>query len=142
MASLIRVNEPLIKACEAITAANVAITIPIAGDDERDFEVLLVRVERAANAPVTFRGVPYERVLNTTRVMPRSVYQRHLLETLHASDRWEIQAANGCKIQDLDLNELGVTIEESIRLGRLVDPGTRDPTSDHPTSDSDHSKGF
>ena len=101
--------------------------IPIAGDDERDFEVLLVRVERAANTPVTFRGVPYERVLNTTRVMPRSDYQRHLLETMHASDRWEIQAANGCKIQALDLNELGVTIEESIRRGRLVDPGTRDP---------------
>ena len=58
--------------------------IPIAGDDERDFEVLLVRVERAANTPVTFRGVPYERVLNTTRVMPRSDYQRHLLETMHA----------------------------------------------------------
>ena len=46
---------------------------------------------------------------------------------MHASDRWEIQAANGCKIQDLDLNELGVTIDESIRRGRLVDPGTRDP---------------
>ena len=29
MASLINVNEPLINACDAITAANVATTIPI-----------------------------------------------------------------------------------------------------------------
>ena len=29
IASLISVNDPLIKACEAITAASVAITIPI-----------------------------------------------------------------------------------------------------------------
>jgi ATP-dependent DNA helicase RecG len=101
--------------------------MPIADSGEQEIEVLLVRVERSANTPVSFRGVPYERVLNTTRVMPRSDYQRHLLEAMHASDRWEIQGAKDCKIEDLDLNELGVTIEEAIRRGRLVDPGTRDP---------------
>lgn len=99
--------------------------IPIAAG-EQELEALLVRVERASNTPVSFRGVPYERVLNTTRVMPRSDYQRHLLESMHTSDRWEIQPAKGCKIEDLDLNELVVTIEESIRRGRLLDPGTRD----------------
>ena len=101
--------------------------IPIADTGEQEIEALLVRVERSANTPVSFRGVPDERVLNTTRVMPRSDYQRHLLEAMHASDRWEIQGAKDCKIEDLDLNELGVTIEEAIRRGRLVDPGTRDP---------------
>ena len=33
-------------------------------------EALLVAVERAADGPVSFRGVAYERVLNTTRVIP------------------------------------------------------------------------
>ena len=31
-------------------------------------------------------GVPYERLLNTTRGMPRAAYQRLLLESLHAAD--------------------------------------------------------
>ena len=34
-------------------------------------EVLVLSVARAARVPVAFRGVAYERVLNTTRTMPR-----------------------------------------------------------------------
>ena len=101
--------------------------IPVSDAGEHELEALLIRVEHSANTPVSFRGVPYERVLNTTRVMTRSDYQRQLLEAMHSSDRWEIQPAKGCNIDDLDLNELVLTIEEAIRRGRLVDPGTRDP---------------
>ena len=43
-------------------------------------EVLVLTAPRAARAPVAFRGVAYERVLNTTRTMPRETYQRLLLE--------------------------------------------------------------
>ncbi|MBK6594004.1 MAG: AAA family ATPase, partial [Burkholderiales bacterium] len=71
--------------------------------------------------------MPYERVLNTTRVMPRANYQRVLAESMHATDRWEMQAASGCTIDTLDHSELVVTIEEAIRRGRMEDPGTRDP---------------
>ena len=94
---------------------------------EGGLEVLLVQVERATHAPVSFRGVPYERVLNTTRVMPRATYQRLLIESLNATDRWEMQPAVGCGIDTLDQRELVVTIEEAIRRGRMEDPGTRDP---------------
>ena len=94
---------------------------------ESGIEVLLIQIERATNAPVTFRGVPYERVLNTTRVMPRATYQNLLLESLHATSRWETQPATGCSIDSLDSNEILVTLEESIRRGRSEDPGTRDP---------------
>ena len=90
-------------------------------------EVLLVRVERAINAPVSFRGVPYERVLNTTRVMPRAAYQRLLVDAMNATDRWEMQPAVGCTIAAIDTTELVITIEEAIRRGRMEDPGTRDP---------------
>ena len=89
-------------------------------------EVLLVQVERATYAPVSFRGIPYERVLNTTRVMPRANYQRLLIESLHTTDRWEMQPAVGYSEEDLDIHEILVTLEESIRRGRSVDPGTRD----------------
>ena len=93
---------------------------------EAGLEVLLVQVEGATHAPVSFRGVPYERVLNTTRVMPRATYQRVMIESLHATDRWEIQPAIGCSVDNPDSHEIVVTLEESIRRGCSEDPGTRD----------------
>jgi ATP-dependent DNA helicase RecG len=101
--------------------------IPVTNGDDAALEVLLVHVEQAAQAPVLFRGIPYKRVLNTTRVMPRTTYQRLLIESMHATNRWEMQAAQGYGIDTLDTNELVVTIEEPIRRGRMEDPGTRDP---------------
>ncbi|MCZ2112472.1 MAG: ATP-binding protein, partial [Anaerolineae bacterium] len=74
-------------------------------------EVLALRVERPTLLPVSFRGVPYERVLNTTRAMPRANYQRLLLESLHATDRWETQPAPGWTVDKLDAKEIAVTIE-------------------------------
>ncbi len=90
-------------------------------------EALMVSVERAARAPVAFRGVAYERVLNTTRVMPRETYQRLLLEEMHAISRWENQPAEGWSVTRLDTREMVLTLEEAIRRGRLDDPGTREP---------------
>ncbi len=101
--------------------------IPVSETNATGLEVLLVQVDRATNPPVSYRGVPYERVLNTTRILPRASYQRLLAEAMHATDRWEMQPAVGCDINTLDRNELVVTIEEAIRRGRMEDPGTRDP---------------
>ncbi len=58
-------------------------------------EVLVLTVARGARAPVAFRGVAYERVLNTTRTMPRDTYQRLLLDEMHATERWGNRAAAG-----------------------------------------------
>lgn len=38
-----------------------------------------------------------------------------------------MQPAVGCSEEDLDIDEIFVTLEESIRRGRSVDPGTREP---------------
>ena len=62
---------------------------------EGELEILLVSVGRATRVPCSFRGVPYERVLNTMQVMPRVTYQRLLLEDMHAVQRWENQPAEG-----------------------------------------------
>ena len=97
--------------------------VPIGGG--RD--VLVLTVERGVRAPVAFRGVPYERVLNTTRAMPRGTYQRLLLEELHAVERWENRPAAGWDVGRLDRREMALTLEESIRRGRIDDPGTREP---------------
>lgn len=73
---------------------------------KESLQVLVLRVERPSLQPVTFRGVPYERVLNTTQVMSRSTYQRLLLESLHATDRWETQPADGWTLDMLDSREI------------------------------------
>lgn len=90
-------------------------------------EVLVLTVARSARVPVAFRGVPYERVLNTTRTMPRETFQRLLLEEMHATERWENRPAEGWDVSRLDRRELVLTLEESIRRGRVDDPGTREP---------------
>lgn len=90
-------------------------------------EVLVLTVARSARVPVCFRGVPYERVLNTTRTMPRETYQRLLLEEMHAVERWENRPAVGWDASRLDAREMVLTLEESIRRGRIDDPGTREP---------------
>lgn len=90
-------------------------------------EVLVLTAPRAARAPVAFRGVAYERVLNTTRAMPRETYQRLLLEEMHATERWENRPAAGWDVSRLDRREMVLTLEESIRRGRVDDPGTREP---------------
>ncbi len=83
-------------------------------------EVLVLTVERGARVPVSFRGVAYERVLNTTRTMPRDRYQRLLLEEMHATVRWENRPAEGWDASRLDHREMVLTLEESIRRGRAV----------------------
>jgi ATP-dependent DNA helicase RecG len=93
---------------------------------ESGCEVLVASVARCGRL-VNFRGVPYERVLNTTRVMPRDVQQRLLVEELHATERWENQPAEGWDVSRLDLREMSQTLAEAIRRGRINDPGTREP---------------
>lgn len=90
-------------------------------------EVLVLTVARSARVPVSFRGVAYERVLNTTRTMPRETYRRLLLEEMHAIERWENRPAVGWDASRLDTHEMVLTLEESIRRGRIDDPGTREP---------------
>ncbi len=50
-----------------------------------------------------------------------------MLESLHATERWETQPAQGWTIDKLDTREIAVTLEESIRRGRSDDPGSREP---------------
>ena len=92
-------------------------------------EALQVQVPRKGTPPYTYRGVPYERVLNTTRVMPRESHQRLIIESVHAITRWDNQPAAGWRADQLDQTEILATIEEAIRRGRCEDPGSRDPTS-------------
>jgi ATP-dependent DNA helicase RecG len=90
-------------------------------------EVLVVTVTQGPVQPYTYKGHAYRRVGNTSTVLSRDEYNRVLLERLHGENRWENQTADDWTIADLDIAEITRTMEESIRRGRMEDPGTRDP---------------
>lgn len=74
-----------------------------------------------------YNGRSYIRNGPTTSVMPRQVYERRLVERLHATRRWENEpVAEGVTIRDLDAEEIRITLDNAIQLGRLEPTGRRD----------------
>ena len=92
-----------------------------------DREVVVVSVDQGYMKPYVYRKTAYRRVGNTTLKMPRDAQDRMLIERVHSEQRWENQPATGWSVDDLDLSEILFTVDESIRRGRVSDPGTRDP---------------
>ena len=92
-------------------------------------EVILVRVSPGSVKPYTYRGDAYRRVGNTSLKMSADEYNRMLFERVHSEQRWENQPAPYWSVDDLDEEEIVVTVEEAIRQGRLEDPGTREVKS-------------
>lgn len=90
-------------------------------------EVLVVTVAAGSSQTYTYRGQAYRRVGTTNQSMSRDEYNRVLLERVHSETRWENQAAAGWSVVDLDHEEIGRTLEEGIRVGRVEEPGTREP---------------
>jgi len=90
-------------------------------------EVLVVSVSAGHSQPYAYRGQAWRRVGATNQSMSRDEYNRVLLERLHADVRWENQAATGWSVKDLDQEEVRRTLDEGIRIGRIEDPGTREP---------------
>lgn len=90
-------------------------------------EVITVRVSQGPMKPYTYKGTAYRRVGNTTLKMTRYEQDQMLIERVHSEQRWENQPATGWSADDLDVSEILLTVEESIRRGRVSDPGTRDP---------------
>ena len=92
-------------------------------------EAIMVSVIQGHTRPYRHRGEAYRRVGNTTLKMSQDEYNRMLFERMHNEQRWENQPAPGWSTDDLDVAEIVFTVEESIRRGRLDEPGTRDPAA-------------
>jgi len=90
-------------------------------------EVLVVSVATGHSQPYTHRGQAFRRVGTTNQALSREEYNRLLIERLHAESRWEIEPAAGWSVADLDEEEIRRTLEEGIRIGRVAEPGTREP---------------
>ena len=74
-----------------------------------------------------YKGRPYIRNGPTTIQMPRAEYDRRLIEKLHATKRWENEPVEpGVTVGDLDAEEIRITLDNAIRLGRLESTDRRD----------------
>jgi len=100
-----------------------------------DIETVHLKGDRAAivltvpggGGPYAFDGRAYLRHGPTTVVMPRDEYERRLIECLHATRRWENEPVpEGVSIHDLDEEEIQITLDNAIRLGRLEATDRRD----------------
>jgi ATP-dependent DNA helicase RecG len=91
--------------------------------------VIALRVH-GGGGPYTYDGRSYLRTGPSTAVMPRDEYERRLIERLHSTRRWENEpVTEGTSIKDLDEEEIQITLENAIRLGRLEPPSRRDISS-------------
>ncbi len=89
--------------------------------------MIAVRVSPGGLPPYRYRGTSYLRIGNTTRSMDNEEYNRMLFERMHSERRWENRPADGWTLNDLDLAEIRNTVAEAVRVGRLNEPGGRDP---------------
>lgn len=68
--------------------------------------------------------------MKTVCGMPKSEYERRLVERLHATHRWENEpAAQGVSIKDLDPDEIHLTLTNAIDAGRMERPRKTDTRS-------------
>ena len=54
-------------------------------------------------------------------------FGRVRFERMHNERRWENQPADGWTVADMDVAEIRNTVAEAVRIGRLNEPGGRDP---------------
>jgi ATP-dependent DNA helicase RecG len=93
-------------------------------------KAVIVLTVPGAMGPYTFDGRPFLRRGPTTVSMTREEYERRLVERLHATRRWENEpVAEGVSIKDLDAEQIQLTLDNAIRLGRLEPTGRRDTES-------------
>ena len=83
-----------------------------------DKAVIVIRVSGKRDA-YCYNGRPYIRQGPTTQSMPRSEYEKRIIEKFHGHRRWENEPApEWIKIQDLNEDEIQLTLQNAIRLGR------------------------
>src|SRR5207244_1076886 len=83
-----------------------------------DLVALVIQVTKGISKPYIYYNRPYQRVGSTTRSMPQSIYEKILIERLHAKHRWENQpAGEEISIKDLDEEEIQLTVDNAIDLG-------------------------
>lgn len=87
-----------------------------------DRAVIVIRIP-GSRGTYRYDGRPYIRLGPTTQIMPQEEYEKRILEKFHAVRRWENELApDWVTIKDLDEDELQITLQNAISLGRMQKP--------------------
>jgi len=96
---------------------------------KKEASVIVLQIA-GGGGPYTYDGRPYLRHGPTTIVMPRGEYERRLMERLHATRRRGNEpVTDGVSMKDLDAEEIQITPDNAVRLGRLEAINRRDAVS-------------
>lgn len=87
-----------------------------------DREVVVISVKPGNSKPYAYKRKEYRRVGNTTVEMSRWDVTQMLIEEVHEKYRWEKLPAEEWSIEDLDADEIRITVQEAIRQKRLKAP--------------------
>ncbi|MBS0585739.1 MAG: putative DNA binding domain-containing protein [Verrucomicrobia bacterium] len=94
-----------------------------------DKAVILIRISGKMGT-YCYDGRPYLRHGPTTQIMPRSEYEKRVLDKFHAHRRWENELApDWVTVKDLDEEEIQSTLQNAIKLGRMKNPSQTDSES-------------
>lgn len=100
-------------------------TIPI----ENNKAVIAVRVSGKVGV-YCYDGRPFIRHGPLTQIMPQAEYERRILRKFHDHQRWENEfTPKWVTIQDLDEDEVQLTLENAVKLGRMKQPVHTDTAS-------------
>lgn len=105
-------------------AAPISQEIVPVGDDRS--VIVLAAPSLPDVGPFVYDGRPYQRLGNTTSVMPQSRYETLLLQRAHSRTRWENARSGITNIGELDHEEILRTVRLGVEAGRLPESIDRD----------------
>ncbi len=96
---------------------------------KEDLHLILVTIAKGEDV-YTYDGRPYLRQGPTTIIMPREEYEQRVIEKMHPYKRWEKEPVpSGISISDLDEEEMLLTLQNAVALGRMTSPKKDDVRS-------------
>ena len=100
-------------------------------DEETKKEVIMLTVDSPTDSqrPFIYDGRPYQRIANTTSIMPFDLFEKLILQRSHSHELWENKPAKGVTLEDLDHDEILKTIRVAIDAGRLSESSAQDTVS-------------
>ncbi len=83
---------------------------------------MVISVKPGNSKPYAYKRKEYRRIGNTTVEMSRWDVTQMLIEEVHEKYRWEKLPAEEWSIEDLDADEIRITVQEAFRQKRLKAP--------------------
>lgn len=91
-----------------------------------DKQVIVMQAPAGKHIPYVYEGRPFERTLNSKGRMTQHHYEQLLVQRGQLNYSWEETLAHNYSIADLDHQEIYQTIQDGIRVNRILPEAGRD----------------